>query len=134
MHLRMERHSQNAMSVAKFLEGHRRVKRVLYPGLGSHPQRALARRQMRMFGGMVSFELRGRGEDVGRFLLRLKLFSLAESLGGVESLIDQPALMTHASVPPAERKKLGIVDNLLRLSVGIEDGDDLLDDLRNALG
>jgi cystathionine gamma-lyase len=133
LHLRMERHSQNAMSVARFLEGHNRIKRVLYPGLESHPQRALAKKQMRMFGGMVSFEIKGRESDVDRFLRKLRLFSLAESLGGVESLIDQPALMTHASVPQAERKKLGIGDALLRLSVGIEDEVDLLDDLRNAL-
>ncbi|MDV3277660.1 MAG: PLP-dependent aspartate aminotransferase family protein [Nitrososphaerales archaeon] len=133
LHLRMERHSSNAERVARFLEGHRRVARVYYPGLGSHPQHALAARQMRSGGGMLSFELRGGLPSVRRFSRRLKVFSLAESLGGVESLVDHPALMTHASVPLEERRRLGIGDGLLRLSVGVEDPEDLVADLRNAL-
>jgi cystathionine gamma-lyase len=133
LHLRMERHSSNAKRVANFLEGHRRVARVNYPGLSSFPQRALAARQMRLGGGMLSFELKGGLPQVKKFLSRLRLFSLAESLGGVESLVDHPALMTHASVPKGERRKLGIGDGLLRLSVGVEDPEDLVADLRNAL-
>jgi cystathionine gamma-lyase len=133
LHLRMERHSSNAIRVARFLEGHRRVSGVNYPGLMSHPQHALASRQMRLGGGMLSFELKGGLPAVKRFLSRLKVFSLAESLGGVESLVDHPALMTHASVPEEERKKLGIGDGLLRLSVGVEDPEDLIADLRSAL-
>ena len=133
LHLRMERHSSNAALVARFLEGHRKVKRVNYPGLASHPQRALAARQMRLGGGMLSFELAGGLPAVKRFLGRLRIFALAESLGGVESLVDHPALMTHASIPREEREALGIGDGLLRLSVGVEDPDDLISDLRHAL-
>lgn len=133
LHLRMERHSSNAQRVAEFLEGHRKIAGVNYPGLPSHPQRGLAKGQMRLGGGMLSFELRGGLRQVRRFLSKLRVFSIAESLGGVESLVDHPALMTHASVPPEERRKLGISDGLLRLSVGIEDSEDLVADLRRAL-
>jgi len=133
LHLRMERHSSNAQLVAGFLERHRKVSAVNYPGLSSHPQRALAKRQMRLGGGMLSFELKGGLAAAKRFFGRLRLFSLAESLGGVESLVEHPASMTHASVPPEERRRLGIGDGLLRLSVGIEDPADLIADLRRAL-
>lgn len=133
LQLRMERHSENAQAVAEFLEGHPKIKRVLYPGLESHPQHSLAKRQMRMFGGMVSFELRGGGVAARRFLERLQVFALAESLGGVESLIEHPASMTHSSVPKAERERLGIDECLVRASVGIEDLEDLIADLKNSL-
>ena len=132
--LRMERHCANAMSVASFLEGHEKVKKVFYPGLASHPQHALARKQMvGGFGGIVTAELRGTLDDARRMLERCELFSLAESLGGVESLIEHPGLMTHASLPPAMRASLGISDGLIRLSVGVEAVDDLIADLRQAL-
>jgi len=132
--LRMERHCANAMAVASFLEGHEKVKKVFYPGLASHPQHALARKQMvGGFGGIVTAELRGTLDDARRMLERCELFSLAESLGGVESLIEHPGLMTHASLPPAMRASLGISDGLIRLSVGIEAVDDLIADLRQAL-
>jgi len=132
--LRMERHCTSAMTIAQWLERHPKVARVFYPGLPSHPQHALAKRQMRAFGGMISFDLKGTLDDAKRFLERCRLFTLAESLGGVESLIEHPALMTHGSVPPDVRAKLGIGDTLVRLSVGIEDADDLLADLEGALG
>ncbi len=131
--VRMERSCSNAMKIAAWLEQHERVERVLYPGLGSHPQHQLARRQMPGFGGIVTFFVKGDLGDARRFLERCEVFSLAESLGGVESLVDHPAIMTHASVPPAERAKLGISDTLIRLSVGIEDIDDLVADLDQAL-
>jgi cystathionine gamma-lyase len=132
--LRMERHCVNAMAVAAFLEGHDKVKKVFYPGLASHPQHALARKQMvGGFGGIVTAELRGTLDDARRMLERCELFSLAESLGGVESLIEHPGLMTHASLPPAMRASLGISDGLIRLSVGVEAVDDLIADLRQAL-
>jgi cystathionine gamma-lyase len=134
LHVRMDRHCENAMKVARFLAEHPRVERVSYPGLPSHPQHAVAKRQMRGFGGMVTAVLRGGLEEARKFLERVRLFSLAESLGGVESLIEHPAIMTHASVPPDARAALGISDGLVRLSVGIEDAEDLLDDLRCALG
>jgi cystathionine gamma-lyase len=134
LQLRMRRHSENAQAIAEFLEGHPRIRRVLYPGLESHPQHSLAKRQMRMYGGMVSFELRGQGVAARSFLERLQIFALAESLGGVESLIEHPASMTHASVPRAERERLGIGESLVRASVGIEDLEDLITDLKNALG
>jgi cystathionine gamma-lyase len=133
LHLRMERHSENAQKVAEFLVGHPAVLNVNYPGLRSHPQHALAKRQMRLPGGMLSVELKGGGAAARRFLSRLKVFTLAESLGGVESLVDHPATMTHASVPKAERERVGITEGLVRLSVGIEDADDLVTDLRSAL-
>lgn len=131
--LRMKTHAENAMAVAKFLEAHPKVEKLLYPGLPSHPQHALAKEQMHGFGGMITFYLKGGLEESRRFLEKVSIFALAESLGGVESLIEHPAIMTHASVPPENRKALGIDDNLVRISVGIEDIDDLLWDLKNAL-
>ena len=132
--LRMERHCSSALKIAEWLERHPKVSRVFYPGLPSHPQHALAKRQMRAFGGMISVELKGTLDDCRRFLERCRLFALAESLGGVESLIEHPALMTHGSVPADVRATLGIGDTLVRLSVGIEDADDLIADLAAALG
>jgi cystathionine gamma-lyase len=131
--LRMERHCASAFKIATWLERHPKVRRVYYPGLASHPQHALARKQMRGFGGMIAAELAGTLDDARRFLERCRLFTLAESLGGVESLIEHPALMTHGSVPPDVRAELGIGDTLVRLSVGIEDADDLIADLDAAL-
>jgi cystathionine gamma-lyase len=131
--VRMERHATNAAAVARFLEAQPGVERVIYPGLPSHPQHALARRQMAGFGGMVTFLLRGGLPAASAFLRAVRIFACAESLGGVESLIEHPAIMTHASVPPATRAALGISDGLLRASVGIEHVDDLLDDLRRGL-
>jgi cystathionine gamma-lyase len=133
LHVRIDRHCENAMKVARFLEGHDAVERVTYPGLPSHPQHALAKRQMRGFGGMVTCVVRGGLDAARRMLERVRIFSLAESLGGVESLIEHPAIMTHASVPPENRAALGISDGLVRLSVGIEDAADLIEDLRGAL-
>ncbi len=130
--VRMERHNRNAQLVAEFLEGHPQVERVVYPGLASHPQHELARRQMDGFGGMVTFFIRG-GLDAARTMLEsLEVFQLAESLGAVESLVNHPAIMTHASVPPETRAALGISDSLIRLSVGIEDAQDQIDDLERA--
>ena len=132
--LRMERHCANALAVAGFLEQHPAIEQVRYPGLASHPQHALARRQMSGgFGGIVTAVLRGGLTAARRALERCRLFALAESLGGVESLIEHPALMTHASLPPQVRASLGISDGLIRLSVGVEDVEDLLADLRHAL-
>ncbi len=130
--LRMQRHQENAARVALFLENHPRVERVLYPGLASHPQHELARKQMSGFGGMISFYLRGDLDAARRFLAAVRVFTLAESLGGVESLIEHPAIMTHASVPKANREKLGIADGFIRVSVGIEHVDDLIADLERA--
>jgi cystathionine gamma-lyase len=132
--LRMERHCANALAVAEFLERHPKVERVYYPGLASHPQKALADRQMHgRYGGMVTAVLKGGLAASRRFLERCRLFALAESLGGVESLIEHPAIMTHASLPPRVRADLGIGDGLVRLSVGVEDADDLIAELRAAL-
>lgn len=131
--LRMRQHAQNAQAVAEFLDAHPEVEHVYYPGLPSHPQHALAKRQMSGFGGMVSFVLKGSPSRALDFAHRLRLFSLAESLGGVESLICHPARMTHGSIPKEDRERRGVTDGLLRLSVGIEDVEDLLDDLRIAL-
>src|SRR5579859_6003955 len=132
--VRMRQHSANALEVACFLEQHRRVKRVYYPGLASHPQHELAKRQMvGGFGGMLSFEIEGGVEAAREVARRTRLFTLAESLGGVESLIELPALMTHASLPPERRSEVGIDDGLIRLSVGIEEAEDLIADLRQAL-
>jgi len=131
--IRMQAHARNAQAVAEFLESHAEVDRVYYPGLPSHPQHALARRQMSGFGGMVSFVLKGPPARALDFAHRLRYFSLAESLGGVESLICHPARMTHGSIPKEDRERRGVTDGLLRLSVGIEDVEDLLDDLRSAL-
>ena len=132
--LRMERHCASGLKIAAWLERHPKVRRVFYPGLASHPQHALAKKQMRAFGGMISAELNGTLDDARRFLERSQLFALAESLGGVESLIEHPALMTHGSVPADVRAALGISDTLVRLSVGIEDPGDLIADLDAALG
>ena len=134
LHVRMERHCQNAMEVARWLSKHPKMEKVIYPGLESHPQHALARRQMRAFGGMITGVLKGGLDGARRFLERVELFSLAESLGGVESLIEHPAIMTHASIPPETRRQIGIADGLVRLSVGIEEVGDLIKDLERALG
>ncbi len=132
--LRMQRHCENALAVARWLERHPKVEKVYYPGLESHPQHALARRQMAAgYGGMVSAIVRGGEAAAVRALERCEIFTLAESLGGVESLIEHPAIMTHASVPPDVRREIGISDALIRLSVGVEDLDDLIGDLRQAL-
>ncbi|HLT22707.1 MAG TPA: PLP-dependent aspartate aminotransferase family protein [Bacteriovoracaceae bacterium] len=130
--LRMKAHQENAMKIARFLETHSKVERVIYPGLTSHPQHDLAKKQMSGFGGMITFFVKGGIDESRRFLENVKLFALAESLGGVESLVDHPAIMTHASIPKDVREGLGIYDNLIRLSVGVEDGDDLINDLISA--
>lgn len=131
--LRMQRHSHNGLAVAKYLENHSAIDQVFYPGLESHPQYDLAKNQMKDFGGMVSFTFKSaKKEDALRFLEHLKVFTLAESLGGVESLANHPALMTHASIPAEKRAEIGITDDLVRLSVGIEDIDDLIADLERA--
>ncbi len=129
----MERHAQNAMKVAQYLATHPKVAKVTYPGLETHPQHALARKQMKGFGGMMTFDIKGGLEAARTFLKTVKIFACAESLGGVESLIEHPAIMTHASVPKETREKLGITDGFIRLSVGIEDAHDLVDDLEQAL-
>lgn len=134
LHVRMERHAQNAMEIARYLEKHPKVERVIYPGLESHPQHAVARKQMSGFGGMITFFLKGGLPEARSFLEKVRIFTLAESLGGVESLIEHPAIMTHASIPAETRKTLGIHDNLVRISVGIEDLADLKADLAQALG
>ena len=134
LHLRMRAHCDNAMALATWLETHPAVERVIYPGLASHPHHALAARQMDGFGGMVSIVLKGGFEAAKRFCERTTLFALAESLGGVESLVNHPAVMTHASIPPERRDALGISDALVRLSVGVEDAADLRGDLDRALG
>jgi cystathionine gamma-lyase len=131
--LRMERHCKNAQSIAEFFEGHRSIDKVLYPGLKSHPQYKLANDQMNGYGGMISVIVKGGLQRAVKFVENTKLFALAESLGGVESLVEHPAIMTHASVPKDIRDKIGIVDGLVRLSVGIETIDDLLIDLESAL-
>ncbi|MES3037872.1 MAG: cystathionine gamma-synthase [Bdellovibrionota bacterium] len=130
--LRMERHSENAMKVALFLESHPQVEKVLYPGLPSHPQHQLAKAQMTGFGGMITFFIKGGLNSARTFLENVQIFSLAESLGGVESLVEHPAIMTHASVPAETRRELGIDDSLIRLSVGVENIEDLLRDLELA--
>ena len=133
--LRMERHCSNALAIAQFLAKHPRVEHVIYPGLPDHPHHELAKRQMHGgFGGIISARLRGGLEDARRFLERCHLFALAESLGGVESLIEHPGIMTHASLPAAVRATLGISDSLVRLSVGVESVDDLIAELNDALG
>jgi cystathionine gamma-lyase len=131
--LRMERHCSNAMAIATRLESHPAVRQVIYPGLASHPQHELAKRQMHGFGGMISVVLDRDLQGTLRALERTELFTLAESLGGVESLIEHPAIMTHASIPPTARDALGISDSLIRLSVGVENVDDLIADLEQAL-
>jgi cystathionine gamma-lyase len=133
--LRMRQTSENALQIASWLEQHPRVSRVLYPGLESHPQHALAKKQMRNgFSGIVTFFIKGGLNEARTFLERCRIFTIAESLGGVESLVDHPGLMTHASIPAEKRKELGIDDSLIRLSVGIEDVQDLIADLNHALG
>ncbi len=131
--IRMKQHEENAIAVANYLKGHTRVNRVFYPGLESHPGHEIARKQMKGFGGVVSFEIEGGIEAVNSFLRRIKVFALAESLGGVASLAEHPATMTHASMPKEHREKVGITDDLVRLSVGLENIDDLIEDLRQAL-
>lgn len=134
LHVRMEAHCNNAMKIAEFLYTHPKVEKVNYPGLTIHPGHELAKKQMTRFGGMISFSLKQNTlEAADKVLRNTRLFSLAESLGGVESLIGHPAVMTHASIPKAEREKTGVVDSLIRLSVGIEDADDLIEDLSQAL-
>lgn len=130
--IRMEAHQKNAMKIAKWLESHKKVEKVIYPGLKSHPGHSIAKKQMDGYGGMITFFLKGGIKESKKWLETVKLFALAESLGGVESLVDHPAIMTHASIPKKIREELGIFDNLIRLSVGIEDVDDLIDDLENA--
>ena len=132
LHLRMQRHAENAEKIAAFLDAHPKVNKVMWPGLASHPQHALAKRQMKGFGGMMTFEMKGGLDEARRFLKAVKIFACAESLGGVESLIEHPAIMTHASVPRENREKVGITDGLIRLSVGVEDATDLIDDLKAA--
>ncbi len=129
LHVRMDRHHQNALALARFLEAHPQVEQVTYPGLPSHPQHALAARQMSGFGGMLTFVIRGGLPAATAFLKAVRIFACAESLGGVESLIEHPAIMTHASVPPATREKLGIADGFIRVSAGIENVADLMADL-----
>ncbi|MHB1895762.1 MAG: trans-sulfuration enzyme family protein [Metallibacterium sp.] len=133
LHLRMRAHCDSALELARWLEKHPAIERVIYPGLKSHPQHALAKRQMQGYGGIISIEVKGGLRAARRMLERCHLFALAESLGGVESLIEHPAIMTHASIPPAQRKRLGISDGLVRLSVGVEALDDLREELSSAL-
>lgn len=131
--VRMQAHEKNALAIAKYLEEHPKVEKVIYPGLASHPQHEIAKKQMHGFGGMMSIVLKGDLNSAKKFLENVRIFALAESLGGVESLIEHPAIMTHASVPAENRKALGILDTLIRLSVGIENQDDLIEDLKQAL-
>jgi cystathionine beta-lyase/cystathionine gamma-synthase len=131
--VRMEQHQKNAFAVAKFLQEHPKVKQVYYPGLPSHPQHSIAAKQMRAFSGMLSAEFHLSLEDTLKLISSFKLFTLAESLGGVESLVSHPVTMTHAIVPPEERKRLGLNDGLIRFSIGIEDPEDLIDDLKQSL-
>lgn len=134
LHLRMERHCENGERVAHFLVQHPKVDNVYWPGFESHPGHAIAKQQMRGFGGMISFSLVGNNkEDAFNVVGKVKVFALAESLGGVESLVGHPATMTHGAIPKEEREKVGIVDSLIRLSVGVEDADDLIEDLKQAL-
>ena len=132
LHVRMQRHVENAAKIAHWLVEHPKAGKVNWPGLSTHPQHALAKKQMKGFGGMMTFEIKGGLEAARRFLKTVKVFACAESLGGVESLIEHPAIMTHASVPKENREKLGITDGFIRLSVGIEDAQDLIDDLDQA--
>ena len=130
----MERHCANGQKIARFLKNHSGVDKVYWPGFADHPNHEVAARQMRGFGGMISFTLKGNQlEDALEVVKKVRIFALAESLGGVESLIGHPATMTHASIPKEEREKTGVIDSLIRLSVGIEDADDLIADLLQAL-
>jgi cystathionine gamma-lyase len=133
LEVRIQRTTENALKIAKFLESHPKVEKVVYPGLKSHPQYRLSKKQMKYPGGMITFFLKGGLSNSKKFLKSVKLFALAESLGGVESLIEHPAIMTHASIPKEVRQELGIFDNLIRVSVGIENAEDLIDDLELAL-
>lgn len=135
LHLRMQRHAENGRAVAEFLKNHPKIEKVYWPGFKDHPNHDVAKKQMKDFGGMVSFTTKGNVmEDAVKFVENVKVFTLAESLGGVESLAGHPASMTHASIPKEEREKTGVVDSLIRLSVGIEDEADLIEDLKQALG
>ena len=131
--VRMERHCENALAIAKHFESHKEISEVIYPGLTNHPQHDLASKQMKGFGGIISMNIKGGLEKSKSFLERTKIFALAESLGGVESLIEHPALMTHASLPKDRREQIGISDGLVRLSVGLESLDDLIEDIEQAL-
>lgn len=133
LHLRMKAHCENAMALAEWLQGHAAIEKVIYPGLTSHPHHTLAKKQMKGFGGIISIVLKGGFESARKFCESTQLFTLAESLGGVESLVNHPAVMTHASIPPERRAALGITDGLVRLSVGVEDVTDLINDLTSAL-
>lgn len=134
LHLRMRAHDENGRAVAKFLEESPYVEQVIYPGLSSHPQHELAKRQTSGFGGMISFRLKDAGlEKTNAFLAALRVYTLAESLGGIESLVELPAVMTHAALTPEARMELGVTDNLIRMSNGIEDSQDLIADLKQAL-
>ena len=135
MHVRMQRHCENGEKIANWLRSNPKVDKVYWSGFEDHPNHTIAKKQMRGYGGMMSFTLKDDSQEAAKKVLSsTKLFSLAESLGGVESLIGHPASMTHASIPREERMKNGLVDSLIRLSVGIEDADDLIDDLKNAIG
>ena len=135
LHLRMERHCFNGRKIAEYLKTHPKIEKVYWPGFPDHPNHVIAKKQMKDFGGMISIVLKDKSiENTFKLASSFKVFSLAESLGGVESLINHPATMTHASIPKAEREKAGVVDNLLRLSVGVEDVEDLLEDLKQVLG
>jgi cystathionine beta-lyase len=135
LHVRMQRHCENGKAVAEYLKKHPKVEKVYWPGFEDHPNHLIARSQMKDFGGMISFTTKGNDYNKAiKIVENLKVFTLAESLGGVESLCGHPASMTHASIPKTEREKTGVVDSLIRLSVGIEDIDDLLEDLKQAIG
>jgi cystathionine gamma-lyase/cystathionine beta-lyase len=134
LHLRMERHCSNGKAVAHFLKNHPKIEKVYWPGFEDHPNHSIAKKQMRDFGGMISFVYKGTMEETFKMASSFKVFSLAESLGGVESLVNHPATMTHASVPKQQREAAGVVDSLIRLSVGVEDERDLLNDLKSVLG
>ncbi len=134
LHLRMERHCSNGKAVAHFLKNHAKIEKVYWPGFDDHPNHSIAKKQMRDFGGMISFVYKGTMEETFKMASSFKVFSLAESLGGVESLVNHPATMTHASVPKQQREEAGVVDSLIRLSVGVEDEKDLLNDLKSVLG
>ncbi|CAB4394062.1 hypothetical protein RhiirA5_272477 [Rhizophagus irregularis] len=133
LHLRMKQHQENAIAIAKFLEKSDKIEQIIYPGLESHPQHILAKKQARGFGGMLSFRIKGGFKEANAFLQNIKIFTLAESLGGVESLAEHPSKMTHAGLSEEHRNAVGVTDNLIRLSIGIEDVDDLLEDIQQAL-
>ncbi len=135
LHVRMQRHCENGKAIAEYLQSHPKIEKVYWPGFSTHPNHEVAKEQMNDFGGMMSFTTKGNDyNEAIRIVENLKLFTLAESLGGVESLSGHPASMTHASIPKEEREKTGVVDSLIRLSVGIEDVNDLIEDLRQAIG